>query len=180
MSSSINLVSSKNDELEKEHRRLRLVRIIAVACLVIVALFSVLIFVVNFTLPLQEVKKNQQLELANISSMHKKLATYALVRERVASISDFLMQRKNYATAINEIYLKLPKELKVQSLEVDKGEVILTVSGDSLLKINDFIDGMIALKDNSKNKILKNIIIQSLSFQPTKGLYTLAIKTDML
>ena len=90
------------------------------------------------------------------------------------------MQRKNYATAINEIYLKLPKELKVQSLEVDKGEVILTVSGDSLLKINDFIDGMIALKDNSKNKILKNIIIQSLSFQPTKGLYTLAIKTDML
>lgn len=178
MNSSINLVSSKNDELEKEHQRLKIVRIIAAACLIIVALFSVLIFVINFTLPLSAVKKNQQLELANISSMHKKLVTYQLLNDRINSISRLMSQRKNYADRINTIYSKLPKELAVDALEVDKGQISLTVSGTSLLKINDFINSLIELKD--KNKIIQNVNIQGLSFDAIGGKYSLSAKAIIL
>ena len=177
MNSSINLVSIKNDEVEKEERRLKIVRIIAAACLIIVALFSVLIFVINFTLPLEAVKKNQQLELSNISSMHQKLAKYVLLNDRISNISDLISKRKNYASLINSVYSKLPQGLSVEALDVETQQLSLGISGSSLLQLNDFINNLILLKD--KDKIIKNINIQSLTFRPVDGTYLLTFKTTL-
>jgi Tfp pilus assembly protein PilN len=174
MNSSINLVSGKNDEVEKEQKRLRIVRIIAALSLIFVALFSILIFVINFTLPLEAVKKNQQLELANIASMHQKLAKYTILSDRISSISDIISKRNNYDARINAIYSKIPGGISVDSLDVQLGEITLGVSGPSLLSVNDLINGLIDLKD--KNKIIKNINIQGLTFRPTDGVYSLTAR----
>ena len=178
MISSINLVSNNNSQLEKELRRVTAMRIIAIVCLVSVALLSVLIFVINFTLPLQAVKAQQQTELISIGTMHKKLVKYVLLNDRVRNIADLTAKRKNIASLINTITGKLPKDLSVESLGMENGIITLGISGNSLLTMNQFIDDFIALKD--KNKIIKSINIQSLSLNVLKGKYSLSVQAGML
>ena len=178
MNSSINLVSNNNNQLEKELRRIKAIRIIAVICLVFVALLSVLVFVVNYTLPLQAVKAQQQTELISIGVMHKKLVKYVLVNDRVKNIADLIVKRKNYASLINAILGKLPKDLSVDSLGTEDGIITLGISGNSLITMNQFIDGFITLE--SKDKIIKNLSIQSLSLNTSTGKYSLSVQAGVL
>lgn len=178
MISSINLVSNNNNQLEKELRRIKAIRIIAVICLVSVALLSVLVFVVNYTLPLQAVRAQQQTELLSIGTMHKKLVTYTLLNDRVKNISDIIAKRTDAASLINTILGKLPTDLSVDSLAMENGTITLGISGSSLITMNQFIDSFIALKDNSK--IINNISIQSLSLNVLEGKYSLMVQAGIL
>ncbi len=177
MNSSINLVSNKNDQLEKEARRLGLVRIIALCCLLLVAAFSVIVFIVNFTLPLQAVKKDQQLQLTGIASMHKKLTEFSYVGDRIKNISDIVSKRKKLNDAINSIYEKIPVTSSMDALDVGSNSIGMTISDVSLLSLNQFIDSFIAYKD--KNGSIKKVVIQSLTFLAQKGKYTLEVQALM-
>lgn len=174
MSESINLISSNSVQLEKELKRLKQLRMVAVVGLVIVSLVSILIFILNFTLPLNSVKQNQQLTIANLTSMHQKLATYTLTRDRIANISKIIALRGNYVPQINEVLGKVPAELSVDSLEVQTNTLKVTISGGSLSSINKFIDDMISLGD--QGKVVKNIVIQGLSFDTASGKYSLSMQ----
>ena len=161
MSNSINLISNKSVELEKELRRLKKVKIAAVICLVAVVLMAVLVFVLNFTFPFDSVKKDQQLTMANLTAMNTKLTTYALTKDRVSNIANIIAQRGNFIPQTNQILSKVPSDLSVGTLEVTKGSLKITVSGASLASMNKFIDDIILL--GSEGKVIKNVIIEGLS-----------------
>jgi hypothetical protein len=177
MSSSINLVSNKNVVLEKELERLRILRITALVSLVIVLSASILVFVLNLTLPLGSVKKDQQMTIVNISLQHKKLVTYTLISDRVKKLSSIISQRKNYVSQINEVLGKVPGDVSVGALEIQLGKMTMSVSATSLEPINKFIDDIVVL--GNKGKVLKNIIIQGLSLDVGSGKYTLSMQANI-
>lgn len=176
--SSINLVSGKTLQLEKEIKRLRMFRYAALASLIIVALVSVVVFVVNIALPIQSVKKDEQTTLTNISFLHKKLVEYSLIKDRIGNISAIIQMRKNYYSPANAVLGKIPVGVTVNSLKIESGSMTISVSADSLIPINQFIDSMVSLGQNGR--VVKNLIIQSLSLNGTSGTYALSLQMDVL
>lgn len=177
MNNNINLISNQNVELEKELRRLKKFRLISLTCLIAVSLVSILIFVLNLTLPLESVKKEQNTTAANISFLHKKLVTYTLITDRVKNISNILSQRGNYIPQVNEILGKVPTDISIDGLEIQTGQVSISVSGTSLLPINKFIDDMVSL--GVKGKAIKDVVIQGLSLDTNSGKYSLSMKANI-
>ena len=177
MNNNINLISNQNVGLEKELKRLKLFRRISLACLIIVSLVSILVFVLNFTLPLDSVKKEQIQTVASISLLHKKLVTYTLITDRVKNISNIISQRGNYIPQINEILSKVPADISVDGLEINTGAVTVSASSDSLLPVNKFIDDLVNLA--AQGKVVKNLIIQGLSLNTDSGKYVLSMKADI-
>lgn len=178
MSSSINLVSSKNDQLERNLRRLRFVKTLAIVSLIFVALTSVVIFVINLSLPISDVKKGQKDALASIAGLHGKQATYYLMRDRITNISSILSKRKSYVDTTNSIFGKLPSGVSADTLDVETGALTLSVSSSSLLPLNQFLDSLIVL--GKSGKIIKNLNIQSLILNTKNGSYSLTVQADIL
>lgn len=177
-SSSINLVSNKILQLENEQKRLRLFKMVAIASLVLAASSSLILFIITLALPISSVKKTQEQTLSNISVLHEKLVKYALINDRVKNISEIMSNRKNYASLANTIFGKLPQELSVETMILEDKTFTLSVSGNSLIPVNDFIDDMVEIGDSGK--IIKNLTIQSLVLNSGNGKYILSMEADVL
>ncbi len=178
MSSDINLVSSKTHQLEKELERLKALKIIAVGSLSVVALISILLFVITITLPISSVKKDKEQTLSNISALHEKLVKYSLINNRLNDISGIIKSRKNYDLLVSTVLNKLPADLSVDSMTIDSGTFTLVISGVSLTPIDNFIEDIIVL--GNEEKIIKNLVIQGLLANADTGKYTLTLKADTL
>lgn len=171
--SNINLVSANVVGLEKERARLKIFRIAAVICLIIVTLLSVLIFVLNITLPIETIKKQQQATIVGISFFHKKLTEYTLLSDRIKNTSNIISKREDYGNQINEIFNKIPADSSIDALNIQPGKMIIIVSSASLFSINKFIDNMVAF--GVQGKIIKNVIIQGLTLNVDGGKYSLSL-----
>ena len=89
-----------------------------------------------------------------------------------------MSSRKNYASSANTIFEKLPQELSVETMILEDKILTLSVSGDSLIPINEFIDDMVEIGDSGK--IIKNLTIQSLVLNFSNGRYILSMQADIL
>jgi hypothetical protein len=175
--SSINLVSTNVVGLEKELKRLKIFRVIAVICLVVTSLLSVLFFILNVTLPIGTVKKEQQATVVGLSFFHKKLTQYTLLSDRVKNTSNIISKRQNYGQQIDAIFGKVPPDASIDTLNVQPGKLDIVISSASLLSINKFIDDMVAF--GAKGKTIKNVIIQGLVLNVSGGKYSLNIQADI-
>jgi len=176
--SSINLVSTKVAGLEKELERLKIFRIAAVTCLAIVLLLSVLAFILNVTLPISTVKKEQQAAISGISLFNTKLTQYTLLTDRVKNITDIIAKRADYGSQLNQIFGKIPADSSIDTLNIEPGKISIIISSASLLSINNFIDAIVDF--GNEGKILKNVIIQGLTLDSESGKYSLNIQADIL
>lgn len=177
MSNSINLVSPKNEQLDKEQNRLRIARILAFTIMVLVAAIAVLVFVINLTLPINLIKQDQTTTLSNISTVHKKLTQYSLVEDRVNHLSNVIQQRKKIPDIADAFLAVIPQELSINSMQVDVKKVSLIVSGASLLSMNKFIDDVTML--GSEKKLIQNVVAQQLSLDVKSGQYSISIQADI-
>lgn len=171
---SINLVSSVNVQTNKGQKRLKKVRLIAFFFLIIVALFSVIVFLANLTLPIQSVIQDQKVTSDNLFLLHGKLVKFYLIKDRVNNLSAILLQRKNYITPVDKIFALLPSDLSVDGLVLDKNILMLTISGNSLSSINQFIDAVVALGNNKK--LISDIGIQGIKLDSSAGNYSLSLQ----
>src|ERR1035437_38534 len=177
MSSSINLVSPKNEQLSKEQNRLKVVRILALLVMFFVAIIAILVFIINLTLPINSIKQNEATTLANIATFHKKLVQYTLVKDRVTHLSNIISKRQKLPDSINSILNAIPGDLSVGSMQFSATKISLVINGSSLISMNKLIDNIIIL-DKSKN-ILTNIVMQQLSSDVKSGQYSISIQADL-
>jgi hypothetical protein len=177
MSNSINLVSPKNEQLDKEQKRLRIARIIAFVGMALVVVIAVLVFVVNLTLPISSIKQNEQTTLNNIAALHKKLTQYSLVVDRVNHLTNIIAQRKNIPDITDTLSAVVPSDLTINSMQVDSKKVTLIVSGTSLVSMNKFIDDVIMLGE--QKKVISNISMQQLSLDVKSGSYSVSVQADI-
>lgn len=176
--SSINLVVNRNDQLEKELKRLRIFRIIAIGSLIVVALISIIIFIINITLPIPAVRKDQQQTLSNISFLREKLVKSYLINNRIKNISDIMAKRKDYSKTFDQLLSKIPADLAIDAFEIEEGVITISISGNSLIPINDLINEVI--KMGNEEKIIKNVAIEGLVLNAGIGRYILTLEADVL
>jgi hypothetical protein len=175
----INLVSGKNLDFErKQVKTQKILKISAIISLFTVAFISIFFFIITLLLPTTSVKKDQAQTLQGISGLHKKLVTHALVKERLKNIEGIILLRKDYPLISNEIVSKLPSDMSVDVMNLQGGNLIITVSGPYLLSINQFIDDFIFLSDNNSN--IMNLTVQSLIFNTFSSNYSLTFQADIL
>lgn len=178
MSNGINLVSNKSEALDKEQKTLKLLKIFAVISLFAVAFLSVAVFLINFTIPISSVKKEQEQTLSQISTLSKKHAIYNLTKDRFTNISKILNSRKDYTKPLNIIFTKIPSPLVVTDIRIENGLLDMVISGNSLISINNVIESLIDFSANKKN--ISNLVIESLVFNPQNGEYILSFKANIL
>jgi hypothetical protein len=177
MDGSINLVSPKNEQLEKEQGRLRIVRIAALAIMVMVAGIAVLVFIINLTLPLNSIKHKEDTALSNISVLHKKLAGYYLVEDRVNNLSNVISKRQKLPDIADALLAIIPSDLSVGSMQVNAKSISIDISGSSLVSMNKLIDNAILL--GQQQKLIKDIVMQQLSLDVKDNYYAISIQADI-
>lgn len=174
MSKSVNLLSSKKDYLEREQTILKILRGIAVSLLISVAIISVLTFIIGAAIPISSIKQQENLTLASIATLHKKLATYEFSKDRIKNILTELSARQDLTKIINTISSNVPDGVKLNTISIENGKLSLTFTSDSLIDINMLIDNMYSL--GNKKNVIKDVILESLSLNPATNSYFVSMK----
>lgn len=175
MNNSINLISTKNEQLERELRMLLLVRVIAVSMLITLAVVSIIAFIVSTQIPLSRIKQEQNNTLASISSLHSKLTSYYLIKDRINNVNNLLATRKDYSEVMDLILSKMGADMKIQAIDIEKTQVRIRASGPSLITINKSIDDTLTLANNSK--LISRVELTSLILDVKQGQYLVTITT---
>ncbi len=178
MNNDINLVSSQESTSLNEKKRLKMIRVTAVVSLTVVALSSILIFILYSSLSLSSIKKDQDSTLNSISFLHKKSAELAIINNRLTDITNILQKRKNYTNAIATIRQQMPAGVSTTDLEINKDNVVLIVSSNSLQSIDTFLNNVISL--SQKQKVVSKIFIESLTVNEKSGSYSLSLSATLL
>ncbi len=176
MNDSINLVSPKNEQLEKEQNRLKGARILAFSVMFFVVVIAVLAFVINLTLPISSIKRDEDTTLANIATLHKKLVQYTLVEDRANHLSNIIAKRQKLPDVVNAVLIIIPADLSISSMQFSAKNISFIVSGSSLISMNKLIDNVIML--SKQKNILTNVIVQQLSLDVKSGKYSISIQAD--
>jgi Tfp pilus assembly protein PilN len=177
MNDSINLVSPKNEQLEKEQNRLKIARILAFAIMLCVAAIAVLAFVINLTLPLNSIKHNEDITISNIAALHKKLVQYSLVEDRAKHLTNVISKRQKLTDVTDALLAIIPPDLSVDSIQVSAKSISLNVSGNSLLSMNSLIDDVVML--SQQKNIIKKVVMQQLSLDVKGGRYSISIQAEI-
>lgn len=177
MNSSINLVTADTRENLKRKKRTYVLKIISIVFLIFVGFVSIILFFLNTSLSVSSVKKEEVATIQSISLQKDNLAKYNLLNDRLRSIKDILKGRKNYTNTLNVILDQIPQGVGTSSLNIEKNDVTITINAVSLLPINKFLNNIIEL--SAKKKVIKDMVIQSLSIDSKTGTYSLSIRAKI-
>lgn len=178
MNSSINLVSNRNEAIERERKALLALRIIAVFLLSSIAIVSILAFIITTQIPLSKIKDEQTQTLANITSSSKKLSSYFLIKDKLTNISSLTSIRSDYIKPIDLIFSKIPESLRVDGLNIEEDLIEIEISGPSLQPMDEVIKSLVAV--GTEGKIIKSVKLKSLDLNSQANRYTIAFTAEKL
>lgn len=173
MNNSINLISTKNEQLEKELRLLLIIRVIAVSMLITLAVVSIISFIISTQIPLSKIRQEQSNTLASIASLHSKLTSYYLIRDRINNINNFFNLRTDFSEVLDLLFSKIGSDMEVEGIDIEKQQIRIHITSPSLISLNKTIDDTLAL--TSSSKLISKIELTSLSADPKGGKYTVII-----
>lgn len=178
MDKNINLVTGKSFDLEKQQKRTKIAKIVAIFSLATTVLISLVIFLITFFLPISSVKQSEQETLTNISALHKRLVSFYLVKDRIDNIFVIIDKRQNFGVVSSAVLGKVPQDLSVETLSIQDKTLTLVVSGTSLMPINQVIDDLVVM--SNQKKLIGNLMIESLVLSAQTGRYSLSVQADVL
>lgn len=178
MSSSINLISTRSDDLDTKLKRLRITRIIAVICLIFVAVSAVGVFILTAQVPLASIKKDEAATLNDISYLHDKSAKLYLANDRINNIQNIISKRKNYSDTMSKILGIMPAGVNIDALTIDDKSLILSVSSTSLTSIEGFLNSYVNMANNGK--VINSVSVDNLVLNPKIGRYGVSLKALIL
>ncbi len=168
----INLLSTEKVSLRTQNRIL-ILRVLSVSFLFFVALFSIALFILSSQISPEAVRNIQGQTLQKISLLSERNAKYSLLSDRLRIIKTLLGARKNYTQTLNSVLDQVPQNVNIRGLKIDKDGISVTVSSNSLLLINEFLDN---LSTNLDKKIIKDMTIEGLTVDKQTGIFSLSIK----
>jgi len=177
MNASINLVSPKNAQLEKEQNGLKIARILALVVMSAVAITAILVFIINLTLPINSIKHNEEVTVANIATLHKKLVQYSLVEDRLNNLANIIGKRQQLPKVMDTLQAVIPADLNVNSMDINAKQISLIVSGSSLISMNKLIDDLTIL--GTQKNLLKNLTVQQLVLDVKNNKYSISIQANI-
>ncbi len=178
MSNSINLVSSKNEQLEKELKILKIIRVTAVSMLITIAVISITAFIVSTQIPLSQIKQEEEQTLTSISALHDKLTTYYLVKDRINNIGNLIKIRENYIMPIDTVLDKINSQLSISAFSLEKDKLTISLNASSLVPINETISAIYDL--GKEGKVITDVKLTSLGLDTQAGRYIVTIQAKIL
>lgn len=176
--SNINLIQGENKTNITRKSRIIVLRWISLVFLFFVAIFSILLFILNNRISISEVKNDQSIVLQKISALDEKAAKYNLLNDRLKGITSLLNARKKYTNTLNAILSLVPDGVLVRSLTLDKDSLSLTVVSASLLPLNSFLTNV--TKISLEKHVIRDMTIEGLSIDKINGVYSLSLKAKSL
>ncbi|MBI2074543.1 MAG: PilN domain-containing protein [Candidatus Levybacteria bacterium] len=176
--SEINLLPQKRYDPAKSRNIFLIFRIISFTLLILLFISSMVIFFIKLQSPLNSLKAEENMIIANIDSMKEKSIRNFIIHDRLLNISKVISQRTSYNVLVNQIVQNTPVSVSINSFSLDKKAVLLTISSSSLSSISTFLDNMVDL--TIKKKFFSKITLSSLSLDGRNGKYFLSIEGTLL
>lgn len=177
MSTRINLLLRKEEELARKKKRIRTLNIIAAGSLLGVGILSISIFLLSQFIISSSIKKNQEKIAKIVTKYQYQQASLYVLNNRVDNIIKILKTRKDLSKVAGVLLKKIPDKFSIENFEVDGKSVILTGESKSLLAIAELIDNltdMVRQKDS-----IKSLILNSLALDIGKNAYRVSLKSDL-
>ncbi len=161
MSSTINLLEHK-DENKPAFTKLKVLRIIAAGLLFGVSVSSVVLFIFISLSPLGILKKQEKDTSVSLSQFDTEIAKLSLLRERAINIKEVMSKRFHYEDTIGLLQQYMSSDLTITSLNMDKNSLSITVSSNSLMSIDKFVNNLIQSAESKKG--FSKVTLTSLEF----------------
>lgn len=172
MSNDINLVNKTTSEGSKEIR-LKKIRVISFSALIIVAIFSILIFLINLRFSVNYVVNQQNKLVEKLTAYDETKSKITTLNKHLSDINLILESRKKY----NEVASKIIKNDTAPSMVYDEfnvkdGTINISVSSSTLQDFDKFLNHMV---DLNKKKTLKSVTLESLTFEENSAVFKMSI-----
>lgn len=172
MKIDINLANITNDG--NSDQRLNKLRKISYTALIIVALFSVAIFLINLRFSVNYVKNQQQKLTKELSIYGETASRLFLLNSRLTDIASILEKRKEYNKIADQIIEDMSGSITIRNFQLSETGVVIIASAPSLKDLNDFTNQMIKL---SKEGVVSNVVLEALSTEQAE--YVVTLKTSL-
>src|SRR3972149_2272389 len=96
MNKSINLVSNRNEQMERELLILKIVRVVSVSLLITISVVAISAFILSTQISVAKIQEEENSTLSQISALHDKLTTYSLTKDRLTNIARIISTRRDY------------------------------------------------------------------------------------
>lgn len=145
MNNNINLLEKRKTRMAiLRFSKLRLLRTIAVSMLFLVSTVSVIIFILISLSPLPQLKRQEQQAILTLSQFRDDMVKISLINERTDVIEDLLSKRRSFDTTLEALQNKLPSEVNVETLSINKNTLSVSVSSKSLALLDTFINNILS------------------------------------
>jgi Tfp pilus assembly protein PilN len=148
-------------------------RIFSFGALIIIAILSVLLFLINLRFSAAYVRGQQQ-QIVEELSVHKETSSRIfLLNTRLSDISTILDTRKKYDEISSQIINKVPPSVTISEFEVSGSDLTIALTSVSLLELNNYANTM---TDLAKANSISSVVLDSLTTQANSYQMILKIK----
>lgn len=178
MSENINLLKGSRAKRFQQEKYVKILKIVSFVSLGFVVIASILLFYINASFSVESLRQEEAASESSNASFQKKAEKLLLAKNRISDILEITKKRTVFDDVITEMSQIIPKEVKVESINLDKKKFTLTVVSSSLLSINKIIEGIDGLLGSKK--IFSKVILDGLTIDPKSGNYTISLSGDFL
>ena len=177
MSTNINLLLLKEEELSRKKKKIKILNNIAFGALLGVGLLSVSIFLISQFIVSSSIQKNQKEMEELIAKYQYQQASLYVLNDRVESILKILKTRKDLSKVASTLLAKVPNNFSIENFEVDNKSVIFTGQSKSLFAIGKFIDDLTNMVREKES--IKSLVLNSLALDVGKNIYRVSLKSEL-
>lgn len=173
---NINLLH--DERIHASEKDTKILWIIASSTLLIVAVSSIIIFVMKMQSQLPVLQKNENDLLSSMSLFQTKIIKHILFTDRLNNIESIISKRTLFDTKLDEVMLIISSELKIHNISMDKKKLSLTMATLSLASIETFNEKLKEMLDNKK--LFSRVSFSGITVNQKKGEYSFTIEADLL
>lgn len=173
MNKEINLLRSKKKSYLLENEFLRKFHIGAFSLLGIVAIISILIFILTVTSPTNSLLQEKETASKSLDTMDKKSLQLLLIKKNLKDIEEFLGKRSSLDAVIEFVAAQTPAALTVDFFSVNKKNVTMNLSGESLTSFTDFFTKLTTF--GIERKLFERVVLDAFSFDPGNNSYSASL-----
>lgn len=177
MSKEINLLPNKGKKSNSQNIE-KILWVIAILSLVFVSISSILLFFIKLKSPQSTLKKNEEILISQISRLKLKESQFALLNDRLTSISSIISKRPQFDKSINEIIELIPKDITIVNLSIDQKKLSFTLQTSSLSNVDALMDNIREAINNGK--LIKKATFNGITASSQKDQYNFSIDADLL
>lgn len=178
MNNTINLFRNRQKMQVGRGKIFNTFRNISIVSLVVVSLFSVLLFILNTNPSLLSLQRQEAKLLSSLSSSHPKAVKLLYIEERAKGIASIIEKRPLSTESLNTVLAVVPASVSVKSFTVDKKSVLVTASSSSLLAIDTLLNALVGMISNKK--VFKSVTLDTLIVDAKLNQYVVSFSADLL